>query len=276
MLSRPDLLLLGTKVTALRKQLANRAVEVASLQERVQALTGEAMSLQAHSAERSRELGSLQAQVVTLQATVAAREVELRCSEIARLQAQDTERTREVDNLQTQITVLQTTAAAREEELRSVEIGRLQAQGVERSRELGNLQVQVAALQAATTARDAELHCLLEATQKALHTGVASLLWRTLRRLGALPRRSLRLAKQLRGRLQFFHPLVQQQAKALLATGLFDVDFYLRSYPDVAAAGLDPAAHYLLVGAREGRDPHPLFRQQLLSQVQPRSRRCRP
>lgn len=38
-----------------------------------------------------------------------------------------------------------------------------------------------------------------------------------------------------------------------------DAGFYLEQYPDVASAGLDPAEHYLLYGADEGRDPSMLF-----------------
>jgi len=40
---------------------------------------------------------------------------------------------------------------------------------------------------------------------------------------------------------------------------LFDAAWYLKEYPDVAAAKMDPALHYLLHGAREGRDPSALF-----------------
>jgi hypothetical protein len=40
---------------------------------------------------------------------------------------------------------------------------------------------------------------------------------------------------------------------------IFDAEFYLRKYPDVAAAGGDPFRHYLEYGASEGRKPHPLF-----------------
>src|SRR5688572_859494 len=41
--------------------------------------------------------------------------------------------------------------------------------------------------------------------------------------------------------------------------GLFDSDWYLSQYPDVAEAGVDPFAHYLQSGATEGREPNPLF-----------------
>jgi len=40
---------------------------------------------------------------------------------------------------------------------------------------------------------------------------------------------------------------------------LFDADWYLARYPDVAAAGLDPAEHFVLHGWREGREPGPNF-----------------
>jgi GT2 family glycosyltransferase len=40
---------------------------------------------------------------------------------------------------------------------------------------------------------------------------------------------------------------------------LFDTAFYLSKYPDVAAAGVNPLGHYLKHGAAEGRQPHPLF-----------------
>ena len=40
---------------------------------------------------------------------------------------------------------------------------------------------------------------------------------------------------------------------------LFDPAFYLRKYPDVAAARVNPLRHYLTHGTSEGRKPHPLF-----------------
>lgn len=40
---------------------------------------------------------------------------------------------------------------------------------------------------------------------------------------------------------------------------LFDTDWYLQQYPDVAAAGINPLQHYMTHGWREGRDPSPLF-----------------
>ena len=47
--------------------------------------------------------------------------------------------------------------------------------------------------------------------------------------------------------------------RAVAASGLFDRDWYLRRYPDIASAGVNPLRHYLRRGAVEGRDPNPLF-----------------
>src|SRR5579864_1039277 len=42
-------------------------------------------------------------------------------------------------------------------------------------------------------------------------------------------------------------------------SGLFDAEYYLRTYPDVAERNLAPLLHYLEEGGREGRNPHPDF-----------------
>jgi hypothetical protein len=47
---------------------------------------------------------------------------------------------------------------------------------------------------------------------------------------------------------------------------LFDCAFYLRKYPEVAASGVNPLFHYLLHGAAEGRKPHPLFQPDYVGQ----------
>ena len=46
-------------------------------------------------------------------------------------------------------------------------------------------------------------------------------------------------------------------------SGLFDADWYVSRYPDVASAGVDPIRHYLAVGAALGHDPGPLFQTDL-------------
>lgn len=71
------------------------------------------------------------------------------------------------------------------------------------------------------------------------------------------------------GWTQTMRRLFSPQARARAARGtehaaiarsrLFDALWYLERYPDVAAAGDDPLWHYLMHGAAEGREPHPLF-----------------
>lgn len=42
-------------------------------------------------------------------------------------------------------------------------------------------------------------------------------------------------------------------------SALFDREFYLRSYPDVAQENMDPLIHYIQYGSKEGRRPNPSF-----------------
>lgn len=52
---------------------------------------------------------------------------------------------------------------------------------------------------------------------------------------------------------------LQRDVQLLHESGLFDPDWYLVEYPDVASSGMEPAEHYLRFGVHEGRDPGPLF-----------------
>ena len=52
---------------------------------------------------------------------------------------------------------------------------------------------------------------------------------------------------------------LQQQKKQVSHSGLFDVEWYLQDYPDIAEAGIDPIEHYLTMGAYEGRNPSEVF-----------------
>lgn len=70
----------------------------------------------------------------------------------------------------------------------------------------------------------------------------------------------VRLIPGLRRRQQA--PTLREREAALeLVAGSewFDRDWYLAAYPDVAAAGLDPVAHYLDFGWKEFRNPGPNF-----------------
>jgi len=60
-------------------------------------------------------------------------------------------------------------------------------------------------------------------------------------------------------RNSLLHFLVEGAYQGRQPHPLFDPAFYLRKYPDVAAAGVNPLCHYLKHGAAELRQPHPLF-----------------
>ena len=52
---------------------------------------------------------------------------------------------------------------------------------------------------------------------------------------------------------------LQRDVQLLHQSDLFDPEWYLTEYPDIARSSVDPAEHYLRFGAHEGRDPGPLF-----------------
>lgn len=63
-----------------------------------------------------------------------------------------------------------------------------------------------------------------------------------------IDRRVARILRQLR---------LRRQVADLRRSGLFDAQWYLREYGDVARAGMDPMRHYVEFGLSEGRAPNP-------------------
>ena len=52
---------------------------------------------------------------------------------------------------------------------------------------------------------------------------------------------------------------LNKELRTIRHSGLFDIDWYYNTYPDIAVANMHPMVHYLLYGYREGRNPSPLF-----------------
>jgi Methyltransferase domain len=138
--------------------------------------------------------------------------------------------------------------------------------------------VQAQSATAQANANSAELQSEFQVLQRERDAVIGSMTWRItapLRTLAAvLPsplrsamRRAVKLGWWLATpwaiprRLKSLRERRDQSAERarLTASQLFDSDWYARTYPDVAAAGIDPAAHYLSSGAAEGRDPGPQF-----------------
>lgn len=51
----------------------------------------------------------------------------------------------------------------------------------------------------------------------------------------------------------------EENVNAIEASKLFDKEWYLMEYPDVAISGIEPVVHYYKYGASLGRNPSPLF-----------------
>ena len=51
----------------------------------------------------------------------------------------------------------------------------------------------------------------------------------------------------------------RDNAALIARSDLFDADWYVEEYPDVAAAGAEPALHFVRHGGNEGRNPGPQF-----------------
>ncbi len=53
--------------------------------------------------------------------------------------------------------------------------------------------------------------------------------------------------------------ILSAEANVLKKSGFFDADWYQNEYPDVKITGMDPAEHYLRLGAKLARNPSPYF-----------------
>ena len=122
----------------------------------------------------------------------------------------------------------------------------------------------LAVQQAEAAALRAEL-AQLRADRAGLEASLSWTLTRPVRLLGRLPplRRARRLAGLVRHGKFGEHraALARRRAEiaALRGTPLFDASWYAQQHPDLAAAGHDPAAHFVWVGAATGAQPNPWF-----------------
>ncbi len=103
---------------------------------------------------------------------------------------------------------------------------------IEAAAKITGLEAKTAALAQDVQRREAEVGALLRSTS-----------WKLTAPWRAYKRAMSRLRRLLRGKKM---------------NPLFDGDWYLRQYRDVAMSELDPYEHYLRHGTAEGRNPHPL------------------
>ena len=129
--------------------------------------------------------------------------------------------------------------------------------------ELARREHRLAELHEELAERESEAHTARALLNRMAHMQSAEGALRSLRRrLGRFKRRLLdtvALHKQKQEPAPAVEELHAAELQTLRASTLFDPAWYLARYPDVGAGGMDPALHYLLHGAREGRDPGPDF-----------------
>lgn len=152
----------------------------------------------------------------------------------------DVSRDRE-EALQQEIERLRSELAEREGRLQRVK-ERFDHELLQARRELAQARVAQEELSEALHARQAQPR---PAPSRSLHKAAGSGSW--LRRTA----RSVLRTRQ--------DAAMQRDLQLLRQSELFDPDWYLSEYPDVAGSGMEPAEHYLRFGAPEERNPGPLF-----------------
>ena len=186
--------------------------------------------------------------VTELQAQVAAREAGAEAQEAA-LTTRIAESEKRRAALETQLAELDTEATTREAALTT---------------RMARLESAIGAREAAAAAEVAGLERRIvgeqeraEALQRQYYALVDSRRWQAASALAALYHRLPRPMKRvvewgLRKRRRF---VLGRQSRQIRRSGRFDVQYYLQHNPDVAQMAMDPIHHYLVYGAREGRNP---------------------
>lgn len=136
---------------------------------------------------------------------------------------------------------------SRELELKHAERQSLKRKHRDSDHRLGKLRSELDRAKRSLVAAEQELTVLR--SSRTLRVGLA--IEGGLHRLSSFvrPRRLIKRDERLR----------QREAELIRNSALFDAEWYLERYTDVASAGSDPAIHYLVNGWKEGRDPSPSF-----------------
>jgi hypothetical protein len=207
------------KATQLNTQLADARRQLAQRDEELEAARRESERGHALLAARAKELAQAVSRAVKLEADAKARQAELDEVNAA------------LDRLEQELASEKDSSASLHAALNraQADVARARREAEQRLRE----------------AKDVELE---------LHRIQSTRTWKIVQALHGVARQTYGLVKRSRSGRQ------ERERVALLgSSALFDRDWYLTQYPDVAAAGIDPTLHYLRHGAIEGRDPGPGF-----------------
>jgi hypothetical protein len=147
-------------------------------------------------------------------------------------------------------------AKAKKPKLREAELGQAKAKAKPKPRE-----PELGQAKAKPKAREVELgqaKAKLKPRKAELEQVRSTRLWQVLRKSVLAAGKSLGIASRWRKGGAESEDL-HRHIELLTASELFDRNWYLAAYPDVARSGVNPAQHYLRHGADEGRDPGPRF-----------------
>jgi hypothetical protein len=117
--------------------------------------------------------------------------------------------------------------------------------------ELTQLSLLLRQQQEVSAVAQTQLHAELNKTRKQVNQLQTSQSWKLtapLRAITSIFGKNDEMTKQFR-----------KEQDAIVESGLFDENWYLTQYPDLAQAGVEPLLHYLKFGGFEGRKPNPDF-----------------
>ena len=247
--------LLARDVSALRQEIVLQAAKSdhEKIARRERSLIEQQLQISAQNAllgERAATLDMLKKSVAERDAQINAQSALLteRAAKIATLRRALIERQAQIGAQNEMIAEGASKLAARQRALVD-EVTTMTALGhqlTERTRELNRTLELITQLQAEAKSLESErVRC-----KKELDAMYSSTSWRA-----TAP---FRLTRRLFRRLMMAFG-DRRAIRVISLSGLFDKVWYLGKYPDVVAASMDPVRHYVLYGAREGRDPNSTF-----------------
>jgi glycosyltransferase involved in cell wall biosynthesis len=275
-----------SRPVVLSQQMARRSI---MLEERIARRDARIRELERATAQRDAELVDTRAREAAVAKQVAFTQARLSAleNEIAGANAAVVAESKRTQVLTAEALSARKRLAAREHEITIKQeaiararrhIGQLEAAAAARDRELSG---RAATLDAALKARESENAELRQAIAErdiqitALDKTIVTLRMSNSWRITAPFRVASRMTRRLRSLLvnsilrtsQLWDAITTLQGRlrdwrairAIARSNLFDQDWYLKTYPDVAQCRMDPIRHYVAFGASEGRNPSAVF-----------------
>jgi len=251
------------------KRVAQLTLEVAGRDRQILGLQDELGSKEKRVAQLTLEVASRDRQILGLQDELGSKE-----KRVAQLTLKVAGRDRQILGLQDELGSKEKRGAQLTLEVagRDRQILGLQDELRRKDQKIDEILSSKDALVAASEERNSNLSALIENLRRELNGAnhkMNSSAWRLAAPIWDIETHHPKVATALFGPLKLLYWLLTFQligrlrrrnvSRLLIRTGMFDAEFYLTQYPDVAASGYNPLAHYLTVGFREGRKPNPYF-----------------